>query len=359
MKTKKGDSNIKKGFWDKFKALQDPQRVRPVRQAQGKQAHGKIAHGKPFFAIAPMADVTDIAFRQMFVKYGRPDVFWTEFVSADGLCSAGREVLLKDLAFSKKEKPIVAQIFSSNPENCLKTAQLIAKLGFDGIDINMGCPDRNVEKQGAGAALMKNPKLAQEIIRATKVGAGKMPVSVKTRIGYNKDQIDEWIPKLLEMDIAALTVHGRTRKEMSDVPARWEDIARVVKIRDKMGKDTLIIGNGDVQSLEDGLAKAQISGVDGVMVGRGVFGNPWFFNKKQKEIPTREKLKVLVEHTKLFEKKLSSTGIKNFAVMKKHFKAYVTGFDRAKELRMELMETTNAKEVEKVISTFLKNKDKV
>ena len=315
--------------------------------------------GRPFFAIAPMADVTDIAFRQMFVKYGKPDVFWTEFVSADGLCSAGREVLLKDLAFSKKEKPIVAQIFGSDPEHCFKTAQLIAKLGFDGIDINMGCPDRNVEKQGAGAALMKNPKLAQEIILATKKGAGKIPVSVKTRVGYNKDQIDEWIPKLLEMDIAALTIHGRTRKEMSDVPARWEDIARVVKMRDKMGKDTLIIGNGDVSSLKDGLEKVKMSGVDGVMVGRGVFGDPWFFNKKQREIPIEEKLKVLVEHTKLFEKKLSGTGIKNFAVMKKHFKAYVTGFDGAKELRVELMETTGAKEVEKVVKTFLAKKESI
>ena len=328
---------------------------------------------KPFFALAPMADVTDIAFRQIIAKYGRPDVFWTEFVSCDGLCSLGRENILCDLEYGESERPMVAQIFGSNPDTFYKTAQLIRKLGFDGIDINMGCPDRKIEKQGAGAALIRTPKLAVELIHAAQEGGGDIPVSVKTRIGYNKIEIDEWIPILLETGIPALTVHARTRKEMSLVPAKWEYIARVVKIT--QGTGTLIIGNGDVTSLEEGHQKIRETGADGVMIGRGIFGNPWLFADAacakhnchiarppkllwQSEasadctcISIDERLRVLTEHTKLFEKKLGR--IKNFAIMKKHFKAYVTGFDGAKELRIELMKANNAEDVEKTISTFL------
>jgi len=306
---------------------------------------------RPFFALAPMADVTDVAFRQLFVKYGKPDVLWTEFVSCDGLCSRGREVLLRDLEFGEDEHPIVAQIFGSNLEHCYETAQLVAKLGFDGIDINMGCPDRSIEKQGCGAAMINTPKLAQEVIRAVQKGAGDIPVSVKTRLGYNKDQTKEWIPAILETNIDALTIHGRTRKEMSLVDARWEDIAKVVEMA--KGSDTVIIGNGDVQSLEDAREKASTYGVDGVMVGRGAFGNPWFFNAKRqkKDVPLEEQLEVAIEHTKLFEKKLGD--IKNFAIMRKHYKAYVNGFDGAKELRVKLMEAHTAAEVEKTIHSFL------
>src|SRR3989339_2233103 len=169
---------------------------------------------KPIMCLAPMADVTDAAFRRMFVKYGRPDVFWTEFVSADGLCSAGKNNLLIDLKYSERERPIVAQIFGATPQNFYQAAKLLKKLGFDGIDINMGCPDKSVEKQGAGAALIKNPKLAQEIILATKEGSGGLPVSVKTRIGYNINIIEEWTEALLRAKPAAITFHLRTRKEM-------------------------------------------------------------------------------------------------------------------------------------------------
>ena len=305
----------------------------------------------PFFALAPMSDVTDIAFRQIIAKYGKPDVFWTEFVSCDGLCSLGREILLRDLEYSEEERPIVAQIFSSNPDTVYKTAQTIRELGFDGVDINMGCPDRSIEKQGAGASLMKDTKLAVEIIKAAQEGAGELPVSVKTRVGYSKDEINEWIPTLLGTGLDALTVHARTRKELSSVPANWEYVARVVKLARET--DTLIIGNGDVKSLEDGYQKAKETGADGVMVGRGIFGNPWFFNPNISldDISLDTRLRTLIEHTKLFEEKLGD--IKNFAVMKKHFAAYVVGFDGAKELRMKLMETRSAKEVEKVIDTFL------
>jgi len=310
---------------------------------------------KPFFCLAPMADVTDAPFRSIITKYGKPDVLWTEFVSADGLASVGREVLKNNLIYSKKEHPIVAQLFSSHPSEMRIASAYVASLGFDGIDINMGCPDKSVEKQGAGAAMMKDMKKAGEIIQAVKDGikdAKKdIPVSVKTRIGYNKNQIEEWIPFLLLQGISALTIHARTRKEMSDVPARWEHVREVVEIRNKMGLKTKIIGNGDVKDLKQGKILAKETGCDGVMIGRGIFGNPWLFSG-EKSPTVKEKLKVMLEHTKLFEKLLS--GHKNFAVMKKHFKAYVNGFDGAKELRVELMETKNAKEVEKIVKNFLK-----
>lgn len=310
---------------------------------------------KPFFVLAPMADVTDVAFRRIIARYGKPDVFWTEFVSADGLCSPGRKVLLHDLEYSRAEKPIVAQLFSSHPEKMREAAELCQKLGFDGIDINMGCPDKGIEKQGCGAGMIKNPKLAREIIRAAKEGAPKLPVSVKTRIGYNRNEIATWIPELLSEGIAALTIHCRTRKEMSKVPARFEHLREVTALRDVISPETLIIGNGDVTSVDDGRMKAETFGADGVMLGRAIFGNPWLFSSLQGEqtVPSvAEKLHVMVEHTKLYEKLLGS--IKSFALMKKHYKAYVNGFDGAKELRAKLMEMTDAKGVEREVKIFLK-----
>src|SRR5581483_8670967 len=195
---------------------------------------------KPIMVLAPLADVTDPAFRRIIAKYGKPDVMWTEFVSADGLFLGGYEHLIQDLAFTEAERPIVAQFFTSKPEMMKKAAELARELGFDGIDINMGCPDKSVEKQGAGAASIKNPKLAQEIILAAKQGAGNLPVSVKTRIGYNKNALETWLPALLETNPAVITIHARSRKEMSNVPARWEHIRRAVEIRNELGSQTLI-----------------------------------------------------------------------------------------------------------------------
>lgn len=303
---------------------------------------------KPFFVIAPMANVTDVAFRAMFAKYGKPDVMWTEFVSADGLVSPGREVLLRDLEFSSKERPIVAQLFTGHPDKMLEAARLVKKLGFDGLDINMGCPDRAVEKQGGGAAMIKDKKSALAVIESAREGSG-LPVSVKTRIGYNKNEIKEWIGFLLEQKLPALTVHLRTRKEMSDVPAHWELMSDIVKMKNEISPETLIIGNGDVMSVDEARQKIKETGCDGVMIGRGIFGNPWLFSGKN-PMP-EERLKALVEHTKLFEKKLGD--IKSFAIMKKHFKAYVSGWDGAKDLRVKLMETENAKEVDKIIKEYL------
>lgn len=297
-----------------------------------------------------MADVTDCAFREMIAKYGKPDVFWTEFVSADGLAHpVAREKLLIDLKYSKNEHPIVAQIFGGKPENIREASKLCKELGFDGIDINMGCPDKSIEKQCAGAGMIKDPDLAIKVIRSAKEGSGGLPISVKTRIGYNKDEIDTWIPILLKENIAVLTVHLRTRKEMSAVPAHWDYMKRILKLRDEISPDTLIIGNGDVIDLEDGRKKIVETGCDGVMLGRAIFGNPWLFAGKKPSV--EEKLKVMIEHTKLFEEKLGK--YKNFAIMKKHYKAYVNGFDGAKELRMKLMDAKNAKEVEKITDDFL------
>lgn len=315
---------------------------------------------KPIMVLAPLANVTDAAFRRVIAKYGKPDVIWTEFVSADGLALASKEgkaKLMRDLIFIEQERPIIAQFFTANPEHMKQAAELAVKLGFDGIDINMGCPDRAVEKQGAGAALIKNPKQAREVIRAAKAGvreAGStIPVSVKTRIGFNKNELETWLPELLAEEPAVITIHARTRKEMSKVPARWEHVKRGVEIRNELKSKTLIFGNGDVVDLEDARKKAKETGADGVMLGRAIFGNPWLFTEKIASI--EEKLKVLLEHTQLFDELLGD--IKSFSIMKKHFKAYVSGFDGAAELRAKLMQTRDREEVENIIKTYLETKN--
>ena len=329
---------------------------------------------KPFFALAPLANVTDAAFRRLIAKYSKLGhgvskfVMYTEFVSADGLCLAveeGRAKLMRDLVFSDAERPIVAQFFTSTPEHMEKAAALAQKLGFDGVDINMGCPDKTIEKQNAGAKLILNPERAQELIAAAKRGAPNLPVSVKTRLGYNKDILEEWLPALLAAKPAAVVIHARTRKEMSKVPACWERIKRAVEIRDELGSSTIIIGNGDLKDLEDAGQKIKETGADGAMLGRAIFGRPWLFAAGEAEIPfsgemnttptppketsasLEKRLRVMVEHTKLFEELLGD--IKSFAIMKKHFKAYCEGFPGAKELRIRLMETENAAEVEQII----------
>ncbi|MDE1925437.1 MAG: tRNA-dihydrouridine synthase [Patescibacteria group bacterium] len=326
---------------------------------------------KPFFVLAPLANVTDAAFRRLIAKYSKPlgpAVFYTEFVSADGLMLAdeeGRAKLMRDLAFGKAERPIAAQFFTSKPEMMERAAALAQELGFDGVDINMGCPDKIIEKQGAGAKLMLNPKLAQELIAAAKKGAPLLPVSVKTRLGYNKDILEEWLPALLEAKPAAIALHARTRKEMSKVPARWSQVKRAVEIRGEMKSDTLIIGNGDLKDIEDAQVKVEETGADGAMLGRAIFGRPWLFASAETAFrspsvgvhvqqflpPLKDRLRICIEHTHLFEELLGD--IKSFAIMKKHFKAYVEGFPGAKELRVELMETKNATEVEKIIKSFI------
>ncbi|HWQ60221.1 MAG TPA: tRNA-dihydrouridine synthase [Candidatus Fimivivens sp.] len=310
---------------------------------------------KPFFALAPMDDVTDFPFRTMLTRHGKPDIMWTEFVSADGLMHPdGLRALLPKLEYDgETERPIVAQLFSASPEKMRQAAYLIADLGFDGVDINMGCPDKAINKQGAGAALIQDPTLAKEIIIAAKEGVAShhhpIPVSVKTRIGWNRDELETWIPELLSVTPAAITVHARTRKEMSLVPAHWDRIARAVEMA--KGTGVLIIGNGDVIDLADGRAKAKETGADGIMIGRAALGNPWVFNARKNDIRVEEKLLALVEHLKLFEQFYGEGH--RFDVMRKFSKAYVGGFDNAKDLRIVLMDARDTAEVKRIISEFL------
>ena len=327
---------------------------------------------RPFFVMAPMADVTDAAYRKLIAEVGKPDVTWTEFVSADGLYHT-REIqkmpdaenpLMRDLQFSEIERPIVAQLFSSKPEMMEYAAVLCAELGFDGVDINMGCPDKSIEKQGCGSAMIKNPELAQEIVKAARRGVAKVaqaksietegsdevlpiPVTVKTRIGYNKEAIDEWLPVMLSMNLPALTVHLRTRKEMSKVAAHWDLLPRIIELRNRISPETLIIGNGDVKNLEEARQKAELFGADGVMLGRAIFGNPYVFaGRASEDVSLSEKAHALASLAHSFE---ALTPPKSFHIFRKHIKAFITGFDGAAEIRAKLMECETAEEIKKTL----------
>jgi nifR3 family TIM-barrel protein len=300
---------------------------------------------RPIFALAPMEDVTDAAFRRLIAQKGSPSVFYTEFTSADGLVLApekSQPLLRKKLLYSNIERPIVAQLFTGSPERMEKAAALVQELGFDGIDINMGCPVREVVDNGCGAALIKNPPLARELMRAAKRGAPDIPLSIKTRIGYETDVLDAWLPEILAEEPSAIALHLRTRKEMSEVPAHWEVLPRVIAIRDSLGHSMPIMGNGDVKNLRDAREKIAATGCDGVMLGRAIYGNPWLFSDRTAEPSPEEKISALKEHLQLFDELLGKTT--NYAVMKKHFKAYISGWDNAKELRIKMMDTGSVAE---------------
>lgn len=300
--------------------------------------------------LAPMSGVTDEACRLMFLKYGQPDVFWTEFICADALFSEkAKKYCLDVLKYSPKERPIVAQIFGGKALEIKKAAEMILELGFDGVDINMGCPDRDVEKQGAGSALIKNPVLAKQIIQAAKKGVkNKIPVSVKTRLGYSKNEISDWMPIILKEKVAVLTVHFRTRDEGYAGNAHWEAAEEIVKLRNKISPKTLLIGNGDIKNLNQAKELVKKHGFDGAMIGRGALGNPWFFADREPEI--LERLNAIIEHAEILE----SFPEAQFESIKKHFHAYTKGFAGAKELRESLMKVKNATETKKVVELFLK-----
>ena len=299
-----------------------------------------------------MYDVTDTVFRQIISGIGKPDVFFTEFVNVEGMCSIGRSNVIYRLQFTEIERPIVAQVWGINPKNFYKIAREIAGMGFDGIDLNFGCPEKSVMTHGACAALIENQELAKEIILATQEGAQKMPVSIKTRIGIKKIVTEDWITFLLQFNLATLTIHGRTAQELSDVPAHWEEIGKAVYVRNKLNQKTLIIGNGDVEDLADASEKVKQYGVDGVMIGRGIFHNPWLFNLQvtNKSTSPDEKLKLLLKHAQLFEKTWGNR--KNFAILKKFFKIYCSGFSGASELRAKLMETNTVDQVDQALKEY-------
>lgn len=303
---------------------------------------------KPFTVLAPMDDVTDTVFRQIILETGRPDVFFTEFTNADGLVHGANGIPIRKLKFTPKEHPIVAQIWGTDPEHMEEAAVIAKKLGFDGIDINMGCAVRDIIKRGAGSALIGNYELSKKIIDAVKRGAGDVPVSVKTRLGRGENIAKEWTTFLLGENLAALTIHARLAKQMSKGEADWDEIAKIVEIRNKIAPETLIIGNGDVKNYAEVFEKAEKYNVDGVMIGRGVFANPWVFNKNQTDHPKEDYINLLLAHMDLFEKTWGDA--KNYAVLKKFFKMYIKDFKGANQLRIKLMETNSFGEARKVLS---------
>jgi len=325
---------------------------------------------RPFTVLAPLDGVTDVVFRQIVAEIGKPDVLFTEFTMTDGLVSeAGHHKVAQRLLMTDKQKPVVAQIWGTVPEHFYQVAKELQTMGFAGIDINMGCPDRTVVKNGACSALIKNPSLAAEIIQATKEGAGDLPVSVKTRIGFEKENIDEWIGFLLKQNLPVLTVHLRTVRELSKVPAHWEKMEQVIKLRDQIAPETLIAGNGDIMSREEINEKYKQYGCDGFMIGRGIFSNPWLFNDKidVQTITTAQRIILFLHHIELFEKqwgavdnpnseinekKVGWNGSKNFALLKKFAKTYIHNFPEAANFREKLMETKTLEELKQTLQNY-------
>ncbi len=298
---------------------------------------------RPFFALAPLDDVTDVVFRPVVANAAAPDVFFTEFVSIDGLQSPGRERTMERLRIEPNLKqPLVVQIWGNDPEKYYQTAKDVAEMGFAGIDINMGCPERGIVARGCcGGLIGQNEKVA-DIIAAVKAGAPNLPLSVKTRLGINKIITEEWLGFLLTQDLATLTIHGRTVKEMSKVPAHWDEIAKVVQLRDKLASGTLIIGNGDVKNRAHGLELAAQTGVDGIMIGRGVFHDLFAFAHEPQTHEPAQMLEILEGHLQRYE---ANGRTKPFQILKKFFKIYVNGWPGAVDLRTRLMETKNPDEV--------------
>ena len=306
---------------------------------------------KTFFALAPMEEVTDTSFRRVVIKAGRPEVFFTEFTACDGLFSPGREKVIHRLRYELIEQPVIAQIWGTNPDNFRKTAELVKEMGFSGVDINMGCPVPDIVKHGACSGLIRTPELASEIVRATQEGAKDLPVSVKTRVGFYEIQTTEWISHLLKHNLDALTVHFRTSKEQSKVPAHWEEAGKVVSLKNELSDETVIIGNGDVLSRQQGTELAQKYGLDGIMIGRGIFHNPWFFAEDdQRQRTIKEKFDLLVYHVTLHRDTWGS--FRNYHALKRFFKIYVNGFDGAAEIREKLMATNNHQEFFELLSSL-------
>jgi len=310
---------------------------------------------KPFFILAPMDDVTDTVFRRMIGQCAAPDLFVTEFVNVDGVQSAGRPNVIKRLKTSDNstEKPLIAQLWGLNPDKFRQTAQEIADGEFGeyaGIDLNMGCPIRTIISNGACSALMNDHELAVKIIKATQEGAGgKLPVSVKTRLGFNEIDLD-WHELLLQQNLAALIVHGRTRKDMSKSAADWETIGKIRELRDKIAPETMIIGNGDVMNRQQGEELAAKYQLDGIMVGRGIFHDPFLFDPTSPwESCTREqKLELYSKHVKLFTETWEE-GERAIHTLNKFCKIYINGFDGAKELRERLMKADSAEKLQALL----------
>ena len=356
----------------------------------------------PILGLSPMDGVTDAAFRYIAAKHGRPDVILTEFTNVEGLTRNAHR-MLDDFIYSEIERPVVAQIYGAGPESFYKVAILACELGFDGVDVNMGCPAKNVASRGCGAALIRNPPLAKEILRQVKQGVrdwvnGRsaedldlkprmalrvrqmnrvrcgeervserrpIPISVKTRIGYDSIVVEDWVRHLLEAEPAVISLHGRTLKQMYTGSADWEAIARAAELIHQTS--TLVLGNGDLQSLTEAVAKIRSSGVDGVLIGRGAMGNPWIFQGKEtvkellagrllplppaSEVDMSTRFEVLLEHSRQFEQ---MKGVNRFSAMRKHFAWYCKGIPGAAELRGRMFQTSHCEEVQAELEAYRK-----
>ncbi len=313
---------------------------------------------KPFFVLAPMDDVTDSVFRQIIGQCAAPDLYFTEFVNADGLQSPGRQKLLKKLRFTAGQRPLIAQIWGREPANFYKTAQQITDgtfarelglpkgINFAGVDLNMGCPQKSEVKNGTCAALMNDRPLAEAIIQATRQGlARKLPLSVKTRLGYREVDMT-WIEFLLKQKLNMLTIHGRTKVQMSKVPADWEAINQVRQLRDRIAPDTLIVGNGDVMTRRQGSELAERYQLDGIMIGRGILQDPFVFAEHSPwpHYEAEQRIELYRRHVKLFAQTWQH-GERPIHTLNKFCKLYINGFDGAKDLRDHLMHTTSTNDL--------------
>lgn len=357
--------------------------------------------GRALVGLAPMDGITDQPFRHIVKKYGQPDVIYTEFVNVEGLCH-NAQALLRPLLYDNSQRPIAAQIYGKTPNSFRQAAILVCQLGFDGIDLNMGCPSKSVAGGGAGAALIKNPKLAQAIIRATQQGVqdwvdGKsctdcadfsdsfcklvekrrqalkldptaqfqnrrvenrqvLPISVKTRLGFDQPSIQDWLPFLLDEQPAAVAIHGRTLKQGYSGQANWEQIGQAAQLAKEQSPETLILGNGDVQDFAQAQEKAQIYELDGVLIGRAVQGNPFVFAQENplenldKYEQAKTLAKVALEHAQFYEETFCSNEQDEcfFLPMRKHLAWYVKGIPYAKEIRQKLVRTNSSREVKKI-----------
>lgn len=366
----------------------------------------KILHlQSPVIGLSPMDGVSDFSFREITKKYGNPDIIYTEFVNVMGLCIAGYNTL-KEFDYTESQRPIIAQIYGNNPEYFYHAAKVVVALGFDGVDINMGCPAKTVTQSGSGAALIKNPTLALEIIDSVKRGVrdyvdnGKLsglndktlkavnlkikdnikaleklkisdnklssgqinlyagndkskfqrvliPVSVKTRIGYDKPITEDWISTLDSANPDWLAVHGRTLKQMYSGESNKLELIKAVNSTSKA-----VLINGDIKDYSDALKAINETKAFGVLIGRASFGNPWVFNKKYSDnlITLEDRVKVMIDHTKLFIK--HNPDPRAFFQLRKHFGWYMKGFDGAKELREKLFRSSSLDEVNKIVKSI-------
>ncbi|MEP9819069.1 tRNA-dihydrouridine synthase [Staphylococcus xylosus] len=306
---------------------------------------------RPFFVLAPMEDVTDVVFRHVVSEAGRPDVFFTEFTNTESFCHPeGIHSVRGRLTFTEDEQPMVAHIWGDKPEHFREMSIGMAEMGFKGVDLNMGCPVANVATKGKGSGLIQRPEIAAEIIQAAK--AGGLPVSVKTRLGYSEiDEWRDWLKHVFEQDIANLSIHLRTRREMSKVDAHWELIGEIKKLRDEIAPHTLLTINGDIPDRKTGLELAEKYGIDGVMIGRGIFHNPYAFEKEPREHTSEELLGLLRLHLDLFDK-YSKNESRLFKPLRRFFKIYVRGIRGASELRHQLMSTNTTDEARELLDEF-------